>query len=231
MKYFDKRHKKIMMEIASAIVQNNEGINFLERGLHKHALFKFQEAARILYQVTKRIKKNVDGGNPEMQPRIESRTVCWISEKSILKENLFIRSKPIFMKAPSDSMETSHCTLESATVLLNMAMTYHIDSQIPNCIEDALNNAIKLYEMAYSLGLKLQADDRSNQIILTVLNNLGQIYFEIGEYSRSRLYFEDLNMYVSVLRPLGHDDIFCDRKECMLNALVLLNPYRSAPAA
>ena len=214
-----------------AINHNNEGILLLEKGMHELALSEFKAAAQLMYNITQEFKNKRLSGE-DADARFESLTVCSQSQNPVITGNSFIRSNPILMA--SSQQETTgavHCTIESATVLLNMALTYHIDSQHPNCMKDALQNAIMLYDMAYSLGLQVHKDSRTNQIILTALNNLGLIYFELGDYSKATLYMEDLSTFLTFLSSEGETENMNDLQEFILNALVLRNPNRSAAAA
>ena len=210
-----------------AVAHNNQGIRLLEDGLHEQALPEFKMAAQLMYTITQKIK---DVG-PRLIGTSESNTGCIPSRNPIATDNLFIRSTPIIMSSPTESPELCHCTIESAAVLLNMALAYHINSQKPNCMKDAMQGAITLYDMAYGLSLRVHEDARSNHIILTALNNLGQIHFEIGEYAKSQLYFDDLSTYVMFLGQGGESNAENGRRECILNAMVLRNPNTSAAAA
>eukprot|EP00545_Synedropsis_sp_CCMP1620_P004211 CAMPEP_0119018156 /NCGR_PEP_ID=MMETSP1176-20130426/18735_1 /TAXON_ID=265551 /ORGANISM="Synedropsis recta cf, Strain CCMP1620" /LENGTH=85 /DNA_ID=CAMNT_0006972099 /DNA_START=57 /DNA_END=311 /DNA_ORIENTATION=- len=84
-----------------------------------------------------------------------------------------------------------------------MALCYHLDSLRPNAMPGAVQNAVTLYEMAYSLGLQVNEDSRSHPIILMSLNNMGQLHNEVGNFEKSRLYLEDLSAYVVMLGEIG----------------------------
>jgi tetratricopeptide (TPR) repeat protein len=215
----------INMDVAAG--HNNRGISLLEEGLHEQALAEFKKAAQVMYTITQEIKD----ASPRLIGISESNTECFPSRNPIATDNLFIRSTPVIMSPPKETPAVCHCTIESAAVLLNMAIAYHINSQKPNCLKDAMQGAITLYDMAYGLSLRVHDDARSNHIILTALNNLGQIYFEIGEYAKSQLYFDDLSTYVMFLGQDGEGNAENGRRECILNAMVLRNPSTSAAAA
>ena len=213
-----------------ALNHNNEGILLLEKGMHERALSEFKAAAELMYNITQEFKTMRLIGD-DADTRFESLTVCSKSQHPVVTGNSFIRSNPILMSISQEPNGAVPCTIESATILLNMALTYHIDSQNPNCMKDALQNAITLYDMAYSLGLQIHEDSRTNQIILTALNNLGLIYYELGDYSKSTLYIEDLSTFLTFLNPEGEAENMNDLQDFILNALVLRNPNRSAAAA
>jgi tetratricopeptide (TPR) repeat protein len=208
-----------------AICHNNEGIALLEKGLHDKALLEFKKSAQLMYSITQDLKAK----GPVVDPHT-SATTCNTTNAPIVTGNYFIRSSPIVMSS-SDELTAASCTVESATVLVNMALCYHLDSLLPNGIEDAIANAVTLYDMSYSLGLQINEDPRSHHIILTALNNLGQIHHDLGNFDKSRLYFENLSTYVILLGREGTEDTVSDRHEFMLNALVLRNPNTSAAAA
>ena len=213
-----------------AIDHNNEGIIFLEKGQNDKALLEFKKAAQLMYSITQELKNNRKTGS-ETQQQPKSLTLCTSSKNPIATENSFIRSTPILMAGSQEPTDSCQCTIESATVLLNMALTYHIDSLTPNCMKGATQSAIALYDMSYSLGLQVNEDTRSHHIILTALNNLGQLYYELGDYNKSRLYLEDLSTYVMFLGPGEEENAVRDRHEFLLNAMVLRNPNTSAGAA
>ncbi|KAI2499941.1 hypothetical protein MHU86_14562 [Fragilaria crotonensis] len=210
-----------------AVHHNNTGIRLLEQGRHEQALAEFKVAAQYLYTITQDIKEK----GVRCIANDESSTVCTPSLNPIVTDNLFIRSTPVILSLPEEPFDACHCTIESAAILMNMALTYHIDSQKPNSMKDALHSAMTLYDMAYGLSLRVHEDPRSSHIILTSLNNLGQIHFETGDYTKSELYFNDLSTYVMFLGPAEESNAERGRRECILNAMVLRNPNTSAAAA
>lgn len=215
----------------SAIEHNNNAITLLQKGLYEQSLSEFKKAAQMMYSLTQKLKHTaIDGLANNSEQHGATTTQCATTQLDIVSDCMFIRTRPIAMTYTDEPK--SSCTVESATILMNMALCYHLDSMRPNCMPDAQQNAITLYEMAYSLGLQINEDRRSHDLILTSLNNLGQIYNELGDYSRSRNYFEDLTTYVLFLGPANQGESATnDRHEFMLNAMVLRNPNTSAAAA
>ena len=210
-----------------AVRHNNAGISLLEQGLHEQALAEFKLAAQYLYTITQDIKEK----GLRRTDKQEFATACTLSLNPIVTDNLFIRSAPVMLSLVQEPTVASHCTIESAVILMNMALTYHVDSRKPHCLKDALQCAMTLYDMAYGLSLRVHEDPRSSHIILTSLNNLGQIHFDIGDYTKSEQYFNDLSTYVMFLGPAEESNAEHGRRECILNAMVLRNPNTSAAAA
>lgn len=211
----------------TAIHHNNRAIHLLEKGYNEQALMAFKKAAQMMYSSTQELKQRRARGSALERTNVS--TVYAASEKIIATDNSFIRSTPLLMSYSEEP--TSSCTLESATILVNMALCYHLDSLRPNAMPGGIYNAVTLYEMAYSLGLQVHEDSRSHPIVLMALNNMGQLYHEIGNFDKSRLYFEDLSAYVVMLGEIGEGHNVSDRHDFMLNAMVLRNPNTCAGAA
>lgn len=206
-----------------AIDRNNKGIAFLEQGRNEEALAELKVAAQNLHALTRELhRRNVFDDISILNQSTSSR-------KWIPTDNAFVKSTAILL-APTDSPTTS-CTIESAIILFNMALCYHLDSMKPNSMQDATRNAKTLYEMAYTLAAQTTADIRSHQIILISLNNLGQLEHEMGNFDASKRYFDDLSSYVVWLGSSGGAHLVSDRHDFMINALVLRNPNICAGAA
>jgi hypothetical protein len=137
--------------------------------------------------------------------------------------NIFIRSKAVKLelanRLPVD------CTLESAAVVYNMALCYHLkDTTISK------QRAMVFYDMALNLCSSLATGQMAVTIVMGSLNNAGQILHSVGEYAASRKYMETLRQYIVKL-PLPYDSQSMEeRYECLLNA-VLLRPPCTAGAA
>lgn len=218
----NQQHSPVI-SMNNAIDHNNKGIAYLEMGLNGEALHELKVAAQLMYSTTQEMQqRKIDNKRNIMR-------VAPPSQKSILTPNSFVRSTPILMSHADNS--TSTCTIESATILMNMALCYHLDSMNSQSINAAIQNAITLYEMSCSLAIQCNEDPRSHQIILISLNNLGQLAYEFGNFQASRRYFDDISSYMNLLGHTGQGDFVIDRHDFMLNALVLRNPNMCAGAA
>jgi hypothetical protein len=214
----------LMSSLHAAVEHNNQGIDYLEQGLHENSLQEFKRAAQMLHLTTQYLKENHGNikGLPAKPSNIQAR-------KSIPTNNDFIRSTPL--RLGNSDGTTISCTIESATVLLNMALCCHLNSVGTCSISDAMSNAIALYEMSYTLAMKCSYDQRSHPIILISLNNLGQLAHEVGEFELSTRYLEELSSKVVRFREGGELSYIDNPQEFLLNALVLRNLYHAAGAA
>mmetsp|Transcript_3067 Transcript_3067/g.6839 ORF Transcript_3067/g.6839 Transcript_3067/m.6839 type:complete len:190 (+) Transcript_3067:2178-2747(+) len=177
-----------------AILQNNMGVEYLQEGQHKLALQHFEAAALQLYQIAHIINNTQTTDTPVSS----CKDMCISKEPSIVKENSFISSSPIFIHQHRDcNVSSKSYTMQSAAILFNMGLTYHLSFMQSYALDDAISNAMNLYGMAYSLAMQVSDEAGSNQIIMAALNNLGEIHHESGDFERSRSYLEDLTAYIA----------------------------------
>lgn len=206
----------------AAIDHNNRGIECLMKGENELALIQFKRAAQLMHAASKEMKRTEHREHSTIGSY--SQTMCKIESS-----NNFIRSTPIVMSHEHEVSDT--CTIESAIILLNMALCYHLDSIKAQPMSSALKNAITLYEMSYSLGVQVRDDPRAHQLILTSINNLAEISYELGDFESSRTLMEDLGTFVAFLVDSNQGTEVLDRKDLILNAMVLANPNIGAAAA
>jgi hypothetical protein len=159
----------------TAVDCNNQGIEYLAMGFHHLALKSFKLAAQMLYSTTQILNQNTLPLRSTYEIRTSQQTY-----KVISTNNDFIRCTPVFLH--HSCKPTTSCTIESATVLLNMALCYHLNSMSPFPFPDAMTNALALYEMAYTLSIQCHHDNRRYHIILISLNNLGQLNYDMGDF-------------------------------------------------
>ena len=217
----------------TAIYYNNVGIAYLEKGNHEDALRMLKEAAQQLYTATLSHKTSVIQEADHV-----TETECDVFFKAHdfprrplvtnTESNTFLCSVPIFLSVMNCS---GGYTQESAVVLYNMALTYHLNAISANSISKALQNAMILFEMASNLSLQVDTSEQTSQIIMSSLNNLGLLHHEQGNYSRSHQYFEDLSVYISSLRTPTDRFVATERRAFLLNAMVLRNEAKGAAAA
>jgi tetratricopeptide (TPR) repeat protein len=216
----------------AAIMHNNKGVELMARGCHEIALIEFKKAAEMLYSFTQSLKDTSGPLDPESILLLHegtSFTRFETTEMTLNIENSFLHLHPIIMISSNEP--ASACTLESASVLLNMALSYHVKSiqDIPS--KDVVYNAIHLYEMAFSLASQGEDAFRSSEVILTSLNNMGMIRLELGEFEAARQCFNHLLSYGKLISRLNNLPYKDHLNVCMLNAIVLLEAHCCAGAA
>jgi tetratricopeptide (TPR) repeat protein len=222
----------------AAIYYNNAGICYLEHGNHDDALRMLKEAAQRMYSVTVARKSSMETTDEDdsldeptmdrdMAPKSHD-----IPRRSLISpaadNSSFMCSIPIFLSA-SDTTES--CTEESAIILYNMALTYHLNALSANPISKALENAITLFGMAYNLCLQVHQTERTSRVIMSSLNNMGLLHHDQGNYALSHQYFEDLSFYISSLNEPTERSVAMERNGFLLNAMVLRNESQGAAAA
>ena len=228
---------------------NNLGVVLLSGGEVEHALDSFMTAAKLLHPVSKQVQssccnhhhmedcEHADAGHPHPPvvpaqgfeiPEGIRRIVQQSADSIITKgkqpaDNIFVCAEPLRLdlaqRLPSD------CTLESAVIVFNMALAYHLRGNTPS-----LHRAVFLYDMAFNLSCTHMANPQAAHVAMGSLNNAGQIHHTLGDYALSRKYLDTLRVYILKL-PLAADSrTIEERHQFLLNA-VLLRPPTMASAA
>mmetsp|Transcript_182 Transcript_182/g.273 ORF Transcript_182/g.273 Transcript_182/m.273 type:complete len:218 (+) Transcript_182:65-718(+) len=217
-------------------------MNFVvESNNHGAALFDdgyFTEASAVLQQTLRTLVRVTDGSH-------EATAESQINIKHKRKDS---RVPVQYSNSPSSSfvyqktLRISYAReidapLASCAVLFNLALAKHMNAlQVPCSSKKTtlLSSASKLYKMAYETLPDNDAEEAtiSNLIIaLAVLNNLGHIYHEIGEYEVSRLFLDDLsNLCISSKDDHKFAEIAQDIDGLFLNSVLLRTPDMAAAA-
>ena len=216
---------------------NDLAIAYLEEGHHEEAVRLLKEAAKLMYTLTLSCanKDKSSRDEPECQNVIDSKSAPESHNiprrpmiSSMTENNSFICSRPIFL---SNGDTSSNYHEESAVILYNMALAYHLNSICANRFPKALDNAIKLFEMAYNLSLRVGQTERTSLIVMSSLNNLGLLHYDQGDFTNSNECFEDLFSYISSLDTPVEKSIAIERNGFLINAMVLTNQMHGAAAA
>jgi tetratricopeptide (TPR) repeat protein len=207
-----------------AMDHNNQGVAHLEEGNYEQALLDVNIALQFLNSARRFLKEK---NFPEI-PASSSHS-CRQAYKFISTQNAFVCSNAFLLDQSIEPMYS--CVIESASVLLNMALCYHISSLEARSVSNSMSNAVKLYKMAYNLSTQCHSDSRRHDIIFTSLNNLGQLMHDMGEFDLSRVYLNELTCKVVRLLQTNEASAIDNGQDFLLNALVLKNPNICAPAA
>jgi tetratricopeptide (TPR) repeat protein len=216
--------KNYLLSIGRARLHNNNGVAQLEKGNYEQALQDIRIAAQFLYYARKSLKQMKIPRTSTMQSQYCRQAFICIST-----QNEFVCSNAFLLEQSDEPI--SSCIIESASVLLNMALCYHINSLESKSIFNSSSNAVQLYKMAYNLSIQCHDDIRRHNLILMSLNNLGQLMYDTGEFDLSRLYFEELTCKVIRLLQANDSSMIANGQDFLINALVLRSLLSCAAAA
>lgn len=238
-----------MNALQAAVESNNIGVSLLETARYDEALDVFRSAADLMYVVT----QVANAANPEAHwsastsDPLTCRKVHDAQEKmlkmssSTVKEKqqqlgqrhdvdcfVHVRAFNLSMPACTDDVD---CALHSATVLANMALTYHLAvPQTASSNFPSFNSALTLYEMAYSVASRVEHSEQSSQIMMVTLNNMGLIHHECGMYDEARSILNTLQEYIRHRIKVGDEAFSADKRMYLLNAMLLVKPRGAAAA-
>ena len=238
-----------MNALQAAVKSNNVGVSLLETARYDEALDVFRSAADLMYVVT----QVVNAAHPEANwcASISDPSTCRKvkdAQEKMLKMSTFtveenqhplgrrhdvdcflhLRAFNLTMPACSHDVD---CALHSATILANMALTYHLAvPQTASSNFPSFNSAMTLYEMAYSVASRVQHSEQSSQIMMVTLNNMGQIHHECGMYDEARSILNTLQEYIRHRIKVGDEAFSAEKRMYLLNAMLLVKPRGAAAA-
>jgi tetratricopeptide (TPR) repeat protein len=128
--------------------------------------------------------------------------------------------------------------LLSAICLYNMGLTHHLMSL--EASSDARSARVEreqaraLYSLAFQVMERnmyvLSAEHTISQVKMAILNNLGFLHHETGEYDISRAYLDRLARFIMSLAPDADRCHGRERDDFMLNTIILWEPPAAASA-
>jgi hypothetical protein len=122
--------------------------------------------------------------------------------------------------------EYEYCHRESACVMFNLALVHHWRGMHFG-VTSLLPKALKLYEMSFSL-IQSGANFETQHLILALLNNMGQIHYELMQYKDSKRCFKNLKEILTRRAARATDGP--DVQGFLMNIMFLEAP-QMAPAA
>lgn len=122
--------------------------------------------------------------------------------------------------------EYEYCHRESACVMFNLALVHHWRGMHFG-VTSLLPKALKLYEMSFSL-IQSGANFETQHLILALLNNMGQIHYELMQYKDSKRCFKNLKEMLTRRAAQVADGP--DVQGFLMNIMFLEQP-QMAPAA
>jgi len=129
------------------------------------------------------------------------------------------------------------CTMASATLLFNLGLTYHLKGEATSArSSQTFEHAAGFYEMALELiQCVFDAADNhtvNSRLVIAILNNLGEIYYERGEYQRSKKCFSSLStILISMAMSGSHNCVDSGDWAGFLMNTMVIHDLKAAPAA
>jgi hypothetical protein len=243
-----------MNVLQAAVDSNNAGVSFMEMARYDEALEVLRSAADLMHVVTQLMKvSNTDEGTIDTNIHAESASIlikleetrekvdkisASISKESrravtpLLETDCFLHTQGFYLAMPSATKgDAIPCAIHSATILANMALTYHLAvPQTPCSDNTSLRNAMTLYEMAYSVTIRVEQNLDSSRVIMAALNNMAHINHECGMYDESSHILNVLQEYIRHQIKLGNDSFSTEKKIYLLNAMFLKQPHGARAA-
>lgn len=228
-----------LLNLLNASIEcNNLGVILFNAGDLENALDSFMTAAKLMHPVSKQVQTsstalNCDPYTINEEPGFEIpdgiRKIVQESADSIAAngktpgtDNIFIKAEPVRLETAQHLPES--CTLESAAVVYNMGLVYHMQGT-----EACLHRAIFLYDMAFNLSCPVMKE-KAATVAMGSLNNAGQIFHQIGEYNISRRYLDTLRIFIMKLPHTLDSRSIEERHQFLLNAVLLRAPNLASAA-
>jgi hypothetical protein len=227
---------------------NHSGVCFLREGLVHEAIDSFTCAVKIL----KDLANDVGADTPKQQLQFARRQSRRRSSQLISSSCTrakhsnqeaagvcFVADNPI--EIPFDfkpCTQGRNHSWESSVVLFNLALSLHLVG-LEKGGNACLGKALRLYKLSKTLITKYLeeqvVDDEENadlntRLVMSLLNNLGQLCYELGQYRASRTYFECLTNMMDVTSRSSARDLPEDLEALLLNAIILGEPSVAAAA-
>lgn len=230
----------------AAIECNNVGVSLLQMGLVVEALDAFKGAAQILYPVSQSFQttptNEIETAIQQMPPppdtlkeedddttvqqvkaTLSQAEQSAVTKKGLVSDNSFVCVEPLMLNPVAG--EPTACTMESATIVMNMGLAYYFYGSEP-CLLKALN----LFDMAFAIAHPLVHEPRAEKIAMVALNNAALIQHSLGQYLYSAYYLDTLRSYILSL-PVTSDCMkMRARHYFMLNAMLLKEPKTASAA-
>jgi len=152
--------------------------------------------------------------------------------------NLFTKAITLDLDQFSDEFNMDTQALLSGVIMFNTALVvYHLHAYEPASVgnrQDYLEQALELYSKATGLLLGLSSF-QDYRLYMALLNNVGHIYHELGQFERSRKYLEQLSAMCLMDESgstclFGAEDVRPEEKEQFLCNCMSLQASHGAAA-
>jgi hypothetical protein len=187
-----------------AINLNNEGVAMIESGDYSNAINSFKKALHVIKgNATKR--KTPLGADSSLAFRWSSINQLPAERQIESVSGSFFVYRRALLIIPSDFLEGRICLAETAAMLYNLSLSFHIEGYRSNN-STLLDKALKAYKIALAICScrrrkackKLQTDQL---LYIAINNNMAMIHQEFMEFERARICFISVSR---ALRSLGN---------------------------
>ena len=217
-----------MMQLA--VDCNNLGVKYNEQGKWIEALEMFQGSLQLIMYLSSKYNSRDDVITNdcciqraqlklELSNKYPSKV---LGQQKRRGSHDFVFTKAIEMDhggLRSDSYE-----LKCASVLFNTALSFHMLSlEIPGNTERNGHKAHQLYNMSYQVAcvLHLRGDVAVCRLLTGLLNNLGILENDQGQFELSRSYFSALSSLLHCLPASNNAFVVEERRGLLLNSFIL----------
>lgn len=232
----------LISTMQEAIILNNHGVHNLKTGQFSAALKYLKQAAERLYKLTRETNQVPETEEEQAFEqnifKLDAEGNCDVCCETSLKGGCSLMQSDnigVFIQAtPFCLPQTFPCnkvglTFVSTIVLYNMGLTYHLSSCQCSSIPNAIESAVTLYKMSCALAVRHPGNDQLIPLVMACMNNLGCLYFDLGDFDMSKKFLDDLTLYIMSLGAnLRVPQL--KRNELMLNAILLRNPSAARAA-
>jgi hypothetical protein len=240
-----------------AIDCNNLGVDFLQGGHPNKAVEAFREAAKLIQEpivsagathLEAARKESIPAASPsdalqvvfKLKERVQRLNLLLLATQRCTPSSTpekvdYDRSSMMFtapMKISNLNCGPESYTILAATLLYNMALTFHL-----NGTEKSLRKSARLFEKAYAAtSLLAYAEDGSNRHLLeklcmASLNNSGHIHHKLGNYQAAKHHLASLfDFMLSLPVSLLSSEDKSERQAVLFNVLLLQEPSIAAAA-
>ncbi|KAL7561596.1 hypothetical protein ACA910_004186 [Epithemia clementina (nom. ined.)] len=236
--------------LVSAVSLNDQALAYLE-------IRSYETAAGFISNAVELVKGEFSKDDPPAStPRRKEQLSSWVStdrsapsyifptaptNADVQQQNtshescngVFVFNKPIIIALPTDAQSppSYECLVSiSSTLLYNLALIHHMWALESKC-RPHLQKAAALYELASSVEIN-RYFQVSVLLTMAIINNLGQINFELGDAECAQQYFGFLMSTLVVVQDSDHLEVAPYRSSFVANIVkIIFREPQPAPSA
>jgi tetratricopeptide (TPR) repeat protein len=228
-----------------AIIYNNLGVQYHENGRWQEALEMFQGSLQLMMHVASDVvhddyRQMVISNDVRLQRAHQRWRHLLVSKSTITKKATHKEKGGVddFVFAKAIKMSNSDFEgyeIQSAVVLFNVALTYHLFSlEVPSQMDCNRHKACHLYSMSYQIASHLNWQGQSEvslcRLLTAILNNLGKLAHDAGQHKASRSHFAALSGLLNCLPESRNEMVMEERREFLLNSFILNQSWTAVAA-